>query len=67
MNTPSGSGISSVTLSEAAVTKTGHWTYSGGTLTFKSAYLATLENGAAVFTVNMTNGDTAEITITVGA
>lgn len=67
MNTPSGVTVSSIKLGNTTVTKTGHWTYSSGTLTFKDAYLATLENGEQTFTVTMSNGDIISPKITVGA
>lgn len=58
--------LSSVKNGADLVTKTGNYTYSNKTLTFKSAYLSTLTNGVAVFTVTMSNGDTAMVTITIG-
>jgi hypothetical protein len=54
-------------LIEETVTKTGNYTYSGGKLTLKSALLSAKDDGANVFVLHMSNGDTASVTVTVGA
>lgn len=67
MQTPSGVTLSELTLNEETVTKSGNYTYSGGKLTLKSALLSTKDDGANVFVLHMSNGDTASVTVTVGA
>lgn len=63
---PSGVTLSAVKIGDTTVTKSGNYAYSSGTLTLKSALLSAKDNGDTAFTLHMSNGDTATITVTVG-
>ena len=65
VSTPSGVTLAKVTTGDTTVTKTGNYTYSASVLTLKSALLSAQETGDIVYTLHMTNGDTANITVTV--
>lgn len=60
---PSDTTVSGVTDDGSALTVTTHYTYSGGTLTIKGTYLATVAIG--VHTVVATTGDGAELTMRI--
>lgn len=61
-----GTNLTSI-LNAGSTVNSSNYTYSDGTLTIKSAYLAGLTAGAKVFTVNMDDGSSATTTITVTA
>ncbi|MBU2703877.1 TP901-1 family phage major tail protein [Sporomusaceae bacterium BoRhaA] len=64
---PSTETVSSVKNGVTALTSSTDYTYSSGTLTLKSAYLAALSTGIATLTVTTGSGASLTITITVTA
>lgn len=66
---PVGVTLSKIMLGESTITKTNNYTYndSTGTLALKAALLSAQANGEQAFVLHMSNGDTATITVTVGA
>lgn len=60
---PTSTTVSGVTDDGSALTVTTHYTYSGGTLTIKGTYLATVAVG--VHTIVATTGDGAELTMRI--
>ena len=55
-----------MTMNGEALTKSGHWSYSNGTITLDKTYLATLDNGELEFVATGNKpGDFVEFTVTV--
>jgi len=57
--------MSKLKLGDTEVAKTGNWSYTSGTLKIKKELLSAKDNGDYAFTIVMSNGDTATITVTV--
>ena len=66
VETPEGITVSAVRYGGDTLTKANKWGYSGGVLSLKATFLSSLEDGDAVFTVIMSNGNEVTITITIG-
>ena len=63
-----GATVSKLFLGDTEVSKGSggaNWSLSEGTITIKKTYLATLEEGDAVFTVKFTKDNDVNVTITI--